>query len=235
MDRQRGTKRQLTWIGVGLLVSAVAHSGPPASNASVTRTSRAPPDTTALAAGPYARMSHLLEKTIFQVNVAELTLRYDSATAAEVRRAVEGREYSEARADSVVEAVLRAGRVHGRLQFRRDVGLDRFLESLRSSMEAARDAEMLADSAYRAYRGELRGWYAALEGRGVREGDVTEYRIRGDTLRVIFRSAEGEALIDRTDVGRPHRNAVLGGYLAPEGDFREGLVRSLFRRGSGDS
>lgn len=186
-------------------------------------------DTVELASGPYARMNTLLEKTIFQVNVAELTLRYDSATAARIRDVAEGSEFSERAADSVTAAVLAAERVDGRLEFRRDVGLGRFLESLRKNMQKARDAGILEDAAYRRFRGRLREWYAALEGRGVREGDVTEYRIRGDSLRVLFRSADGEELIDRRDVGEQHVLAVLGGYLAPGADFREGLVRSLFR------
>lgn len=190
-------------------------------------------DTVALGTGPYARMGTLLERTIFQVNVAHLTLRYDSAAAARVRGLVAGREPGEAAADSVVAAVMGAARVHGRLAFRRDVGLDRFLRSLGESMRAARDAGLLAASAYADFRGRLPGWYAALEGRGVREGDVTEYRIRADTLRVIVRSAGGEVLVDRTDVGTAHRNAVLGGFLAPGSDFRDGLVGSLFG-GGGD-
>lgn len=193
----------------------------------------APADTTELASGPYAHMSTLLEKTLFQVNVAELTLRYDSATAARIREVAADGEYSERAADSITSAVLRAERLHGRLEFRRGVGLGRFLESLRTNMEKARDAGILADSAYSVFRGRLRGWYSELEGRGVREGDVTEYRIQGDTLRVIFRSADGEVLIDRRDVGEQHRRAVLGGYLAPGADFREGLVRSLYREDQG--
>lgn len=185
-------------------------------------------DTSHLASGPYSTMQTLLERTIFQVNVVDLTLRYDSATAARIRGAVEGREYSESVADTVAAAVLTARNVNAHLDFRRDIGLDRFLESVRENMAAARDAGMLADSAFRRFEGELPGWYSALEGRGVKDGDITRYRIRGDSLRVLFRSAAGDTLIHRTDVGEQHRRAVIGGYLAPGVDFREGLVRSLF-------
>ena len=210
---------------LAVLVAAGAASAPVAS-------AQAPPraeaDTTQLATGPYSSMQTLLEKTIFQVNVVDLTLQYDSAATARIRRAVEGREYSESLADTVAAAVLGARAVNAHLDFRRDVGLDRFLESVRSNMAAARDAGMLADSAFRRFEGELRGWYSALEGRGVKDGDVTRYRIRGDSLRVVFRSEAGDTLIHRTDVGEQHRRAVIGGYLAPGVDFREGLVRSLF-------
>lgn len=195
---------------------------------------RAEADTSHLASGPYSSMQTLLERTIFQVDVVDLTLRYDSAATARIRRAVEGREYSESVADSVAAAVLDARSVSAHLDFRRDVGLDRFLESVRDNMARARDAGMLADSAFRRFEGELPGWYSALEGRGVREGDVTRYRIRGDSLRVVYRSVEGDTLISRISVGEQHRRAVIGGYLAPDGPFREGLVRSLFEaQGSG--
>ena len=190
-------------------------------------------DTTHLATGPYASMQTLLEKTIFQVNVVDLTLRYDSATTARIRRAVEGREYSDALADTVAAAVLGARNVNAHLDFRRDIGLDRFLESVHENMMKARDAGMLADSAFRRFEGELSGWYSALEGRGVKDGDITRYRIRGDSLWVVYRSAAGDTLIHRTDVGEQHRRAVIGGYLAPGVDFREGLVRSLFEEQGG--
>jgi len=173
----------------------------------------------------------LLERTIFQVNVVRLTVRYDSATAARISDVVEGRDYSSSLADSVSAAVLGARRVNAYVQFVRDIGLDRFLSSVRDNMAKARDAGMLADSAFRRFEGELPGWYSELEGRGVLDGDVTEYQIRGDSLRVVYRSAAGDTLISRTDVGEQHRRAVLGGYLAPGVDFREGLIRSLLRGG----
>ena len=196
---------------------------------------RAVADTSHLAAGPYSSMQTLLERTIFQVNVVDLTLRYDSATAARIRRAVEGREYSGSLADTVAAAVLDARNVNAHLDFRRDIGLDRFLESVRENMAAARDAGMLADSAFRRFEDELPGWYSALEGRGVKDGDITRYRIRGDSLWVVYRSAEGDTLISRTDVGEQHRRAVIGGYLAPGVAFREGLVRSFEEQGQGSS
>lgn len=203
--------------------------------AAAERAPGAVPDTSHLASGPYSRMQTLLERTIFQVDVVDLTLRYDSAATARIRRAVEGREYSESVADTVAAAVLNAHNVNAHLDFRRDVGLDRFLESVHENMARARDAGMLADSAFRRFEGELPGWYSALEGRGVKEGDVTRYRIRGDSLRVLYRSATGDTLFTRTDVGEQHRRAVIGGYLAPGVDFREGLVRSLFEGRDGGS
>jgi len=214
-------------------VAAPARSSPAAAEPGIAAGTwlRAAPDTMDLATGPYSRMETLLERTIFQVNVVRLTVRYDSATAARISDVVEGRDYSSSLADSVSAAVLGARRVNAYVQFVRDIGLDRFLSSVRDNMAKARDAGMLADSAFRRFEGELPGWYSELEGRGVLDGDVTEYQIRGDSLRVVYRSAAGDTLISRTDVGEQHRRAVLGGYLAPGVDFREGLIRSLLRGG----
>lgn len=250
-DPDRGARRESLVVSVGGVVGLVgalavavgaagaeaataggyggSESGAPAERGGAAgRDLRAVADTSELASGPYSTMQTLLERTIFQVNVVDLTLRYDSAATARIRRAVEGRGYSESLADTVAAAVLGARNVNAHLDFRRDIGLDRFLESVRENMATARDAGMLADTAFRRFEGELRGWYSALEGRGVKDGDITRYRIRGDSLWVVYRSAEGDTLIHRTDVGEQHRRAVIGGYLAPGGAFREGLIRSLF-------
>ncbi len=220
---------------LAVLMAAGAAGATPATNVSAETSLQAAADTSHLASGPYSSMQTLLEKTLFQVNVVDLTLRYDSAAAARIRRAVEGREYSNSLADTVAVAVIGARNVNAHLDFRRDLGLDRFLESVRSNMVAARDAGMLADSAFQRFAPQLPEWYSALEGRGVKDGDVIRYRIRSDSLWVVYRSAEGDTLIDRTDVGEQHRRAVIGGYLAPDVAFREGLVRSLFERGGNGS
>jgi hypothetical protein len=39
--------------------------------------------------------------------------------------------------------------------------------------------------------------------------------------------------LDQVDIGPERRLAVLGSYFAPESDFREGLVRSLFEDNPG--
>lgn len=239
-DADRATGRAGALAGAAAVVAAIglpvgdglkATPGADAREGDPVRPSApaAAADTGQLATGPYSRMEALLERTILQVNVVHLTLRYDTATAARLRRAARGRSFSRALADSVAAAVLDARRVHARLEFRRDIGLERYLSSVHENMARARDAGMLADSAFRRFEGRLPSWYAALEGRGVRDRDVIEYRIRSDTLRVLYRASAGDTLIDRRDVGEQHRRAVLGGFLAPGIDFREDLVRSLLR------
>ncbi len=72
--------------------------------------------------------------------------------------------------------------------------------------------------------------YAFLADRRIQPGDRMFYRISGDTLRTVFQSGGGEILLDQVDVGPERRLSVLGGYFAPDSDFRDKLVRSLLRR-----
>jgi hypothetical protein len=74
-------------------------------------------------------------------------------------------------------------------------------------------------------------WFAFLKERRILNGDQIHYRVRGDTLRTVYLSVDGERALDQTDVGAERRLAVLGSYLAPESSFRKGLIKSLFRTG----
>jgi hypothetical protein len=74
-------------------------------------------------------------------------------------------------------------------------------------------------------------WFDFLGERGIWEGDEVFYRIQGDTLRTIYRSADERILLDQTDVGPASRLSVLGSYFVEGSDFREGLIKSLFEGG----
>jgi hypothetical protein len=58
------------------------------------------------------------------------------------------------------------------------------------------------------------------------------YRIRGDSLHTVVRTAEGRVLVDHRDADPQAPLSVLGGYFSPGSDFREGLLNSLFRSGN---
>lgn len=56
-------------------------------------------------------------------------------------------------------------------------------------------------------------------------------RMSGEGRNPPTRSrAGGETLADTRGLDPLRRISILGRYLAPGSDFREGLVRSLFRR-----
>ncbi len=212
-------------VGAALVAAlAVALAAAPPAPASAPT---APADTTFSCPADSVRMSTLLEKTVFQVDVLVLEVCFGSAAAERLDSLAADRRYSESLADSVATAALGAEHVRARIEFLRGVDLGQFLDGIRENLDRAREAGILTDEEYASIAESLPRWYAFLEDRGIREGDLMLYRIRGDTLRTAYRSAGGERLLDQTDVGPERRLSVLGGYFAPDSDFREGLIRSL--------
>lgn len=215
-----GVRRALRGAAAfGLILAAV---GP-------LRAQSPPVDTTSLATGPYATMCTLLEKTIFRVDVLTLTVRFGPGATDRLRSLAADADDGSAARDSIADVAIHAEDVWARIRFKRTVSLEQFVHATRANLHRAAEAGILtAGDAERIGRA-LPRWYAFLEDRKIREGDEILYRIRGDTLRSLFRTAEGNVLLDQTDVGPERPLSVLGGYLAPGSDFRDGLLRSLFR------
>lgn len=180
-------------------------------------------DTAGLGDGPHARACMLLERTVFRVDVLTVELRLGPHTAERVR----GLVATNAPRDSIARVALRSRDAYVRIEFVRDVGMDRFIEGVREDLRRVADAGIIDRETFEGVSSRLPGWYDFLEGRGVREGDELLYRVRGDTLHSGYRSASGELLLRQTDVGRERRLAVLGSYLVQGSSFREGLLGSL--------
>lgn len=208
---------------LALIVIVVAAAAPASGQPS-------PVDTTGLAAGEHGRMRMLLEKTIFQVDVLTLEIRLGPGAAAQLDSLVDGREFSKDLADSAAGIALEAQDVWAQIEFRRGVSLDQFLDGVRDNLRRAEAAGIVTAEDYSSIAANLPTWYAFLADRRIQTGDRMFYRIRGDTLRTVFQSGGGEILLDQVDVGPERRLSVLGGYFAPDSDFRDKLVRSLLRR-----
>lgn len=189
-----------------------------------------PQDTTGLGAGPFARMHVLVEKSFLKIDVLSLTLRVDGGTAERLQELASGREYSSSLGDSVAREIFRATDASALVEFHRGFGYDRMLEGIRRNLRGSVDAGMIERAAYDSISRRLPRWLAFLRGRGVQEGDTLRFRLRGDTVGVVYRGAGGEPLADTRGLDPLRRISILGRYLAPGSDFREGLVRSLFRR-----
>lgn len=214
-------------LGVGLMLATTSRAGAGVDAEPPPDTLRL--DTASLATGPYARMEGLLERTIFQVDVLTLTLRVGPETAGRLEELAAGRQYSEARGDSAAALVLEARDVYARMRFHRDVSLEQLLDGIRDNMDRALDAGIIGAAGHGSIADSLGRWYAPLRERGVREEDAMIYRIRGDSLRVVYRSRDGRILLDQLRIGPAHRLSVLGGYFAPGADLRDDLLHSLFR------
>lgn len=188
-----------------------------------------PVDTTGLARGPFSTMAMRYERTIFNVDILQLEVGFDSGTAETFSSLIEGQSYDDAVAQQVVDAALVAPDVMVRTQFLRDVSLDQFLGGMRDNLRNARENGYLTEAEETLITRETTAGYAALEDRGIRKDEVMWYRIRGDTLHVAFVALDGEVLVEDRPVGPERRMAVLGGYLGEGSDFREKLIRSLFQ------
>lgn len=189
----------------------------------------APVDATGLASGPFARMSMLYERTIFRVDVMRLMLHFGPETAATLEELAAGREYDESLADRIAETVVASRNVLARSRFVRDVSYEQYMDGIRESMGHAREAGFLTPEEHDRLLPRIEAQYEPIHDRGIRDGEAVWYRIRGETFRVVLVARDGSHLVDNTTDGDAHGRALLGGYMAPESDFREELIRSLFR------
>ena len=187
-------------------------------------------DTASLPTGRYAEADALLEKTIFRVDVARLRLRFGSETSQALEALLDGNPRSDTLADSLAVLAVQTRNAWAGLTFQRDVGFDRFLSGIRDGVKVARDAGLIDPVFARSLSESLPEWYALVRERGIRDGDVMMYRIHGDTLRTVYRTVDGEVLVDQVDTGPQPRLSVMGGFFAPGSDFRKGLLNSLLTR-----
>lgn len=224
--RKRGTAGALLRAVLALGVVMAPAAAPLAAQSAVVGTASA--DTASLGHGPFSRMHTLLEKTIFQVDVLTLDVRFGERDTERIARLARGRSYSDELADSIAGVAIRSQDAWAQIEFKRDVSLDQFLDGVGDNLKRAWEAGVIDRGAYEMVSDGLPRWFAFLEERGIRKGDRIFYRIRGDSLRTRFVGANGAELLDQVDVGPERRRAVLGSYFVRGSDFREGLIESLF-------
>ncbi len=176
-------------------------------------------------------MQTTLEKTLFKVDVVSVDVWLGDKTAGRLEELVSGERYSKEIADSVAEIAIRSQDAFIRVEFLRDVSLNQFLDGADDNLKRVLKAAVISEADYAMISEGMPVWYSFLEERGIRDGDLMRYRIRGDTLRTQFLSVEGELLMDQTDIGPERRRSVLGSYFVRKSDFREGLIKSLFGEG----
>jgi hypothetical protein len=180
-----------------------------------------------LATGPYSQMHMLLEKTVFAVDVLTVDVRFDPATQRRFRTLAAQRPGTDALVGHIADAAVHADEVFIKLEFKRDVSLNRWVAAVRESLDKAWRAEIIDESNMRHVSENLPVWFRGVAERGFRYGDQILYRGYADRLRTVLVSAQGDVLLDQTDPGTAPRLALLGGYFAPGTEFREPLVRSL--------
>lgn len=188
----------------------------------------APPAPEAPGTDRDGHMSMKLEKTWFGVDVAEVDVWFDGKTRDQLRRLASGKRYSRPLADRIAREAMSADLVVIRLEFLRDVSLDQFLESIRKNLTRARDARLITQAIYDEALQRVRGAFGKFAERGFKDGDVLEYRARAGAVHTTMVSEGGATLLDDTTESEEARRALLAGYFAPRGEFREPLIKSLW-------
>ena len=187
-------------------------------------------DLGSLATGPFARMSTLYEKSFlfFSIDVLSLEVRFGSEVAEKVKSLVQDGDEPSKVADSIADTAIHAQDAFVHIRFLRDISLNRFIQEARESTKLVREAGIIDNPSYEHISKNLPIWYALLANRGIREGDEMFYRIRGESLRTVYRGVDGTIYVDQEDKGRLSPLAVLGGFFVEKSKFRKGLLQSLF-------
>ncbi len=174
---------------------------------------------------PSVTMGMLLEKTIFQVDVLVLEIRFGPETARQLEDHVPTSGSGDL--DAAADIAMHSRDAWATMEFRRDVGLERFLDGIDKNMRKARDAGALDAAGYKIVATSLPGYFAPLAERGIKSRDRLFYRILGDSLHTVFQQQDGLVIIDQIDVGPERRLSLLGSFFVKESEFRKGLLESL--------
>ncbi len=187
-------------------------------------------DLGSLATGPYARMLTLHEERFlfFSIDVLSLEVRFGSEVAEKVKSLVQNGDEPSKSADSIADTAIHAQDAFVHIRFLRDISLNRFMQEARESTKLVSEAGVIDNPSYEHISKNLPIWYASLTNRGVHEGDEMFYRIRGGSLRTVYRGVDGTIYVDKEDKGSLGPLAVLGGYFVAKSKFRKGLLQSLF-------
>lgn len=186
------------------------------------------PSGVSLGQGPFAKMSMLYERTFLRVDVMTLEIHFGPEVADQLEGVAAGTKLTPSVEDSIAGIALQAQNARIHVKFRRNFSTNRFFKGALDNTNQVLKAGLIEKEFYEEIRRQLPIWYSFMNDRGVLKGDEMFHLIRGDTLRSVYRGANGEVLMDETQVGPERRLAVLGSYLVKKSDFRKGLIESLF-------
>lgn len=185
-----------------------------------------------LGQGPYSAMHMLLEKTFLKVDVLTVDVKFGKDTQARLAELARGKQYSDGLAKQVADVAIRSEDAVVQLKFLRNVSLDQWMDAVRDNLKQARAAGLITAKVEERVNQALPNAFAAVRERGYKKGDRVLYRLRPDSLRTVVVTADGKVLLDQTERDKEARHVVLASYFAPESDFRELLLKSLFKPAS---
>jgi hypothetical protein len=182
-----------------------------------------------LSQGPYSSMHMLLEKTILNVDVLTVDVRFGKQVQPKLAAIANGKQYSEALGKQLADVAIKADDAVVQLKFARDVSLNQWMDAVKENLQQAKDAGLISAKVQQKVSQGLAGWFAAVSERGYKKGDRVLYRVRADSLRTAVVTADGKVLVDRVDREADAPRVVMASYFAPGSDFRELLLKSFFK------
>jgi hypothetical protein len=182
-----------------------------------------------LAQGRFSAMHMLLEKTVLKVDVLTVDVRVAKPTQDKFASLAAGKTYSEELEQQLAQAAIGADRVAVQLKFKRDVGLERWMDVVRENIGQARSAGLISAAVEKKVGDSLPVRFAALKERGFEDGDRVLYDVKPDSLRTVVVAANGSVLLDQVTKEADVSRVVVSSYFAPGSEFREPLLRSLLK------
>jgi len=181
-----------------------------------------------LGQGPYAAMHMLLQKTVLNIKVATIDVRFDKGTQGRFAQIAGGKTYAPDLGHQLALAAIDAKHAVVVMQFQRDIPLNRWIGVVKDNLEQARKAGLITREVEQRVGGSLADWFGALKDRGYEKDDRLIYAVMPDSVRSVVVSKSGQVLVDRVDQGHEGRRVVLGSYFATGSEFREPLLKSMF-------
>ena len=181
-----------------------------------------------LGSGPYATMHMLLQKTVLNINVATIDVRFDKGTQGRFAQIATGKAYSSDLGHQLALAAIDAKHAVVEMKFKRDIPLNRWIGVVKDNLEQARKAGLISKDVEQRVGGSLADWFGALKDRGYEKDDRLIYAVMPDSVRSVVVSKGGQVYVDRVDPGHEGRRVVLGSYFATGSEFREPLLKSMF-------
>jgi len=181
-----------------------------------------------LGQGPFASMHMLLQKTVLNINVATIDVRFDKGTQGRFAQIAAGKAYAPDLGHQLALAAIEARHAVVVMQFKRDIPLNRWIGVVKDNLEQARKAGLITRDVEKRVGDSLADWFGALKDRGYAQDDRLIYAVMPDSVRSVVVSKGGQVFVDRVDPGHEGRRVVLGSYFATGSEFREPLLKSMF-------
>ena len=145
-----------------------------------------------------------------------------------MEKLVKGQRHSAELEGRVVAVALRSADAFTAVEFLHGIPTADFVEGIRTDIGRAFRGKLIDESERDRVTKGVAGWFAFLGERGVVDGDQLYHRGRPTGVRTVYFDNAGKKRMDINFPGAPPTRTLIATYLAPGGELRQPLVRSLF-------